>query len=276
METMAENVVAAVAEKRPPILEKGMYDSWKTRIWIYIKGRENGERLIDSIKNGPFEFKKEITISGVNGALDEKRTELTLQERKSKLYDEFDRFTSEPGESIHSYYWRYAKFINDMNIIHMTMTKIQVNTKFVNHLQPKWSRFVTAAKQAKDLHNVNFNLLYEFLKHNENVAKEVREMRQRLLTVFLFFSSSSLCKEKPNGKLIYNSILNGLYVRRMIPEPGDQDSEVPIAETFHEQTDEELTENKVKQMEADDQAIQTIHMGLPEDIYAAIDSCETA
>ncbi|GKC05300.1 hypothetical protein Tco_0996910, partial [Tanacetum coccineum] len=52
-------------------------------------------------------------------------------------------------------------------------------------------------------------------------------------------------KIKPNGKLIYNSIVRGLYVRRMIPEP------------------------------ADDQAIQIILMGLPEDIYAAVDSCET-
>ncbi|GKD81127.1 hypothetical protein Tco_1347966, partial [Tanacetum coccineum] len=28
-------------------------------------------------------------------------------------------------------------------------------------------------------------------------------------------------KSRPNGKLIYNSIMNGPYVRRMIPEPGD-------------------------------------------------------
>nr|GEW08750.1 hypothetical protein [Tanacetum cinerariifolium] len=52
---------------------------------------------------------------------------------------------------------------------------------------------------------------------------------------------------RPNGKLIQNSIINGPYVRRMIPEP-----------------------------EADDQAIQTILLGLPKEIYAAIDSCETA
>ncbi|GKB52985.1 hypothetical protein Tco_0903738, partial [Tanacetum coccineum] len=52
--------------------------------------------------------------------------------------------------------------------------------------------------------------------------------------------------------------------------------EVPVAETFHEQTDDELTEKEVKQMEADDQAIQIILMGLPEDIYDAVDSCETA
>nr|GEW71361.1 hypothetical protein [Tanacetum cinerariifolium] len=61
-------------------------------------------------------------------------------------------------------------------------------------------------------------------------------------------------KSRPNGKLIYNSILNGPYVRRMIPEPGDTNREI----------------------EADDQAIQTILLGLPEDIYAAVDSCETA
>ncbi|GJZ03120.1 hypothetical protein Tco_0521081 [Tanacetum coccineum] len=86
----------------------------------------------------------------------------------------------------------------------------------------------------------------------------------------------SYAKIKPNGKLIYNSIMHSSYVRRMIPEAGDSDREVPVAETFHEQTDEELTEKEVKKMEADDQAIQIILMGLPEDIYAAIDSCETA
>nr|GFB20619.1 ribonuclease H-like domain-containing protein [Tanacetum cinerariifolium] len=29
-------------------------------------------------------------------------------------------------------------------------------------------------------------------------------------------------------------------------------------------------------MDVDDQAIQTILLGLPEDVYAAVDSCETA
>nr|GEU63207.1 hypothetical protein [Tanacetum cinerariifolium] len=83
-------------------------------------------------------------------------------------------------------------------------------------------------------------------------------------------------KSRPNGKLLYNSIINGPYVRRMIPEPGDQNREVHVPKTFHEQINDELTEAKIKQMEADDQEIQTILLGLPEDIYAAFDSCETA
>nr|GEY25302.1 hypothetical protein [Tanacetum cinerariifolium] len=83
-------------------------------------------------------------------------------------------------------------------------------------------------------------------------------------------------KSRPNGKLIHNSIINGPYVRRMIPEPGDPNHEVLVNETFHVQTDDELTERELKQIVADDQAIQTILFDLPEDIYAAVDSCETA
>nr|GEW42119.1 retrovirus-related Pol polyprotein from transposon TNT 1-94 [Tanacetum cinerariifolium] len=54
------------------------------------------------------------------------------------------------------------------------------------------------------------------------------------------------------------------------------DLPVPVPESFHEQTDEELTKTDIKGMDAYDQAIQTILLGLPEDVYAAIDNCETA
>nr|GEX84494.1 hypothetical protein [Tanacetum cinerariifolium] len=83
-------------------------------------------------------------------------------------------------------------------------------------------------------------------------------------------------KSRPNGKLIHNSILNGPYVRKMIPEPGDANREITVTETFHLQTDDKLSDKELKQIETDDQAIQTILLGLPEDIYAAVDSCETA
>nr|GEY19488.1 hypothetical protein [Tanacetum cinerariifolium] len=42
------------------------------------------------------------------------------------------------------------------------------------------------------------------------------------------------------------------------------------------ETDDELTEKELKQVEVDDQAIHTILLGLHEDIYAAVDSCENA
>nr|GEY07794.1 hypothetical protein [Tanacetum cinerariifolium] len=61
----------------------------------------------------------------------------------------------------------------------------------------------------------------------------------------------------------------------MIPEPGDANRDITITKTFHLQTDNEISDKELKQIEADDQAIQTILLGLPEDIYAAVDICET-
>nr|GEW63311.1 hypothetical protein [Tanacetum cinerariifolium] len=62
----------------------------------------------------------------------------------------------------------------------------------------------------------------------------------------------------------------------MIAEPGDGKRDVNVNETFHDQIDDELSERELKQIEVDDQAIQTILLSLLEDIYAAVDSCETA
>nr|GEV89255.1 hypothetical protein [Tanacetum cinerariifolium] len=62
MATMAENVIAEGAENRPLMLENSMYDSWKACIWIYTKGKENADMLINSIEEGLFQLKKEITV----------------------------------------------------------------------------------------------------------------------------------------------------------------------------------------------------------------------
>nr|GEW77378.1 hypothetical protein [Tanacetum cinerariifolium] len=82
-------------------------------------------------------------------------------------------------------------------------------------------------------------------------------------------------RSKPNGKMIVDSIKNGPYIRRMIATPGEPDLYVLVLESFHEQTNEELRETDIKQMDVDDQAFQTILLGLPEDVYAVVDSCET-
>nr|GFB24936.1 hypothetical protein [Tanacetum cinerariifolium] len=58
----------------------------------------------------------------------------------------------------------------------------------------------------------------------------------------------------------------------MVPEPGDANREITITETFHLQTNDGLSDKELKQIKADDHAIQTILFGLPEDIYAAVDT----
>ncbi|GJT05627.1 hypothetical protein Tco_0840089 [Tanacetum coccineum] len=236
MSTLAENVLAAGAKTRPPMLEKGGYDTWKSRMLLHVEGNENGNMLLDSILYGTFEYKvstfpaneamgvaavtrmqeykdlspkekirKDCDIKAANIILHgipndiytllnhkkiaydiwymvkelTKVIELTKQEKESKLADEFDRFTSEKGETIHSYYLWFAKLMNDINVIRLKMKPLQVNTKFVNNLQPEWSRFVIGAKQANELHKVSFIQLYAYLKQNEPDVNEVRVMKVR-------------------------------------------------------------------------------------------------
>ncbi|GKA11262.1 hypothetical protein Tco_0690695 [Tanacetum coccineum] len=40
----------------------------------------------------------------------------------------------------------FSKLINDMRNIKMTMSRMQLNSKFVNNMLPEWSRFITEVK----------------------------------------------------------------------------------------------------------------------------------
>ncbi|GJW64555.1 hypothetical protein Tco_0116439 [Tanacetum coccineum] len=221
MSTLAGNILAAGAENRPPMLEKGGYDTWQSQT-----EREADMRMLTLAYLTPEEkIRKECEIKAANIIL---HGELTKQERESKLADEFDRFTSEKEETIQSYYMRFAKLmndiniiglmqgtslskqkrecklydefdkfshvkgetlyeyylrfaqlINDMDIIQMTMQSVQVNTKFLNSLPPKWSKFVTDVKLARDLHTSNYDQLYAYLEQHKAHAKEARLMHER-------------------------------------------------------------------------------------------------
>ncbi|GKA04057.1 hypothetical protein Tco_0676838 [Tanacetum coccineum] len=41
------------ASNRPPMLEKDMYDSWKSRMKLYIMNRQHGQMIVKSVENGP-------------------------------------------------------------------------------------------------------------------------------------------------------------------------------------------------------------------------------
>ncbi|GJY82744.1 hypothetical protein Tco_0496120 [Tanacetum coccineum] len=212
MTTLAEHMIVAGAENRPPMLDKTMYNSWQSRMLLYIKGKKNGRMMLESIENGPLVYptveengvirpKKyaELTeqehlqddcdvqatniilqglphdvyarVSHFHTAKDiwervkllMQGTELSYQECECKLYNEFDRFTSVKGESLHEYYLRFSQLINDMHTIGMTMQQVQVNTKFLNALQPEWSKFITNVKLAKNMYTTNYDQLYAYL-----------------------------------------------------------------------------------------------------------------
>ncbi|GJU97181.1 hypothetical protein Tco_1326452 [Tanacetum coccineum] len=131
MTTLTEHMIVAGAENCPPMLDKTMYNSWQSRMFLYIKGKKNGRTMLESIENGPFVYP---TIEE-NGQIRLPPDVYSLFNHCQSAKDIWDRFTSVKGESLHEYYLRFAQLINDMHTIGITMQQVPVNTKFLNALQ---------------------------------------------------------------------------------------------------------------------------------------------
>nr|GEY75549.1 hypothetical protein [Tanacetum cinerariifolium] len=56
MVTLTEHIIVVGAQNRLLILEKLMYDSWASRMRLFIKGKKHGRMMIDSIDNGPLVY----------------------------------------------------------------------------------------------------------------------------------------------------------------------------------------------------------------------------
>ncbi|GJU87263.1 hypothetical protein Tco_1294809, partial [Tanacetum coccineum] len=241
MSNMSEDIWYAGSDTRPPMLDRTDFESWQQRIRLYCLGKDNGENIMKSITEGPFQmgtfiqtpaedaeetegalqlgperarvftdlsaeekerYKADIRATNIllqgipkdiytliNHYTDAKDiwdnvkmilegSELTKDDRESQLYDEFERFCQIKGETIHVYYVRFSKLINDMRNIKMTMSRMQLNSKFVNNMLPEWSRFITEVKLNRGLKESNFDQLYAYLKQHEVHANENRMMME--------------------------------------------------------------------------------------------------
>ncbi|GJW87308.1 hypothetical protein Tco_0162648 [Tanacetum coccineum] len=178
MANLSEDIQCAGSDTRPPMLDKTDFASWQQRIRLYCQGKENGVNILKSIDEGPFQMGTTRDIwDNVKMLLE--GSELTKQDRESQLYDDFEHFRQNKSKPSH-YYVRFAKLINDMRNIKMTMSKIQLNSKFVNNMLPEWGRFVTTVKLNKGLKDSNFDQLYAYLKQHEAHANENKMMLERL------------------------------------------------------------------------------------------------
>nr|GEY80716.1 hypothetical protein [Tanacetum cinerariifolium] len=160
MTTLADKVILSGADNRPPMLEKYMYDSWKSRMELYMMNRQHGRMILESVENDPLRWptieengvirpKKYSELSAteaIQADCDVKATNIILQGLPPELYDEFDKFAYKKGESLRKFYLRFSLLLNDMNIYNMKLEQFHVNTKFLNTLPPEWSKFVTDVK----------------------------------------------------------------------------------------------------------------------------------
>ncbi|GJX76103.1 hypothetical protein Tco_0322914 [Tanacetum coccineum] len=166
MTTLVEFMIIADADNRPPMLDKTMYDSWKSRMELYIEKRENGRMILNSVENGPLiwptieengetrkkNYEELSTLENLQADCDLNATNIVLQGLPPDVY------------AIINHY-KVAKEIWDI-------VKLLI-------LPPEWSKFVTDVKLARDLHTTNYDQLYSYLQQHEAHANETRLLHAR-------------------------------------------------------------------------------------------------
>ncbi|GJU65393.1 hypothetical protein Tco_1247228 [Tanacetum coccineum] len=122
-----QDIYVAGSKNRPPMLNKHNYVPWSSRLLRYAKSKQNGKIIYNSIMNGPY----------VKRMIPEPGSDIGIQKKKAKLFNEWERFTSTDGESLESYYHRFSKFMNDFKRNKHFPETIASNLKFLNNLQPE-------------------------------------------------------------------------------------------------------------------------------------------
>nr|GEW05860.1 hypothetical protein [Tanacetum cinerariifolium] len=53
MASLADKAILSGTDNHPPMLEKDMYDSWKSRMELYMLNRPHGRMILKSVEQGP-------------------------------------------------------------------------------------------------------------------------------------------------------------------------------------------------------------------------------
>nr|GFB19852.1 hypothetical protein [Tanacetum cinerariifolium] len=143
------------------MLENDMYDSWKSRMELYMLNRQHGRMILESVEHSPLllptveedkvtRIKKYSELSAakaIQADCDVKATNIILQGLPPEVY--------------------------------ALVSTHKVNTKFLNTLPPEWSKFVTNVKLVRDLHTTNVDQLHAYLGQHEYHANEVILMHEQ-------------------------------------------------------------------------------------------------
>ncbi|GJU25522.1 hypothetical protein Tco_1164143 [Tanacetum coccineum] len=154
------------ANERPPMLEKGNYIPWESRFRRFLDNKlEDGDRMWNSIQNGPYQ--RPMVVDPTNPTERIKRlmhgSKITTHVRYSRLMDKFDKFATKEGESLDFVHERLTILVNIMDRNNVRPIPMAINTKFLNFLQPEWSKYVTMVRHNQTGSAVSYDVLYDSL-----------------------------------------------------------------------------------------------------------------
>ncbi|GJQ91581.1 hypothetical protein Tco_0002720 [Tanacetum coccineum] len=122
-------------------------------------------------------------------------TKLSEVDRETRFNNNFDQFTAELGESLVSVFKRFSHLMNDLKRNKIHLPTVTINTNFLNYLQPKWYKYVTNVRLAKDLTKNPYDELFDRLQQYEKlvIASQAKKLEKTHdpLALVAYTSSSS-------------------------------------------------------------------------------------
>ncbi|GJT74477.1 hypothetical protein Tco_1041202 [Tanacetum coccineum] len=179
MTTLADKSLLSGGDNKPPMLEKHLYDSWKSRMELYMMNRPHGRMILASVEKGPLVWPS-ITMDGVTrlkeyteltpaeaiqADCDIKAINIILQGLPTEIYALVSQ------HRVAKDLWRRGNCSTQGTSI--TKQEREFNTKFLNTLPDEMDQFVTDVKLVKDLHTTNVDQLHAYLEQHERHANEV-------------------------------------------------------------------------------------------------------
>ncbi|GKE08587.1 hypothetical protein Tco_1412138 [Tanacetum coccineum] len=128
-------------------------------------------------------------------------SDITNYVRHSRLMDEFDKFTEKEGESLESVYERLTTLVNIMDHNNVRPIPVSINTKFLNCLQPEWSKYVTMVRHNQTGDTVSYDQLYDSLvqfKTHVQASKAKRAARNHERLALIAHSNASSSQSHAN------------------------------------------------------------------------------
>nr|GFB20114.1 hypothetical protein [Tanacetum cinerariifolium] len=100
MASLANKAILSGAENRPPMLEKDMYDSWRSRMEMYMLNRQHGRIILELVEHGPLlwpsvteegvtrlkKYSKLSAAEAIQADCDVKATNIILQALPPEIY----------------------------------------------------------------------------------------------------------------------------------------------------------------------------------------------
>nr|GEY33136.1 hypothetical protein [Tanacetum cinerariifolium] len=185
MTSLADKAILLGADNHPPMLEKDMYDSWKSIMCLCMLNRQHGRMILESVKNSPLlwptaeengvtipkKYTELSTTEAIQADCDVKATNIILQGLPPEVY------ALVSTHKVVKELWERIQML--MQGTSLTKQERELNTKFLNTLPPEWSKFVTDVKLVRDMHTTNVDQLHAYLGQHEYHANEVCIMHER-------------------------------------------------------------------------------------------------